>query len=137
MANLRDHNSLRGVQTSYQLQLHKLLPETNSHYAKQLRNRSLHLKHCKMSAKVTYDLLHSFNVSKNSIRSLSLVNVNLNQSNYKELCALIQISRHLQVLDISWNGLRCHSMYELVDVIADNRSLQDLNLSFNNFHDSY
>ena len=76
-----------------------------------------------MSAKVTYDLLHSFNVSKNSIRSLSLVNVNLNQSNYKELCALIKMSRHLQMLDISWNGLRCHSMYELVDVIADNRSL--------------
>ena len=40
--------------------------------------RSLHLKHCKMSANVTFDLLHAFNSSKNSIRSLSLVNVNLN-----------------------------------------------------------
>ena len=27
-------------------------------------------------------------------------------------------------------------MYELIDVIVDNRSLQDLNLSYNNLHDS-
>ena len=70
------------------------------------------------------------------IRSLSLVNVNLNQSNYKELMQLIKVSRSLQDLDISWNRMRCNQMYELVDVIEHNRSLQFLNLSFNNMHDS-
>ena len=40
--------------------------------------RSLHLKHCKMTAKVTNDLLYSFVRSKNYLRSLSLVNVNVN-----------------------------------------------------------
>ena len=83
----------------------------------------MHLKHCKMTAKVTYELLYSFNRTKNFIRSLSLVNVNLNGSNYRELCQLIRTARHLQELDISWNGMRCHQMYELIDVIVDNRTL--------------
>ena len=48
---------------------------------------------------------------------------------------LIKSSRQLQELDISWNGLRCHQMYEIIDVLSDNRTLQDLNLSFNNFCD--
>ena len=89
-----------------------------------------------MTAKVTFDLLYSFNRAKNYIRSLSLVNVNLNSSNYRELCQLIRTARHLQELDISWNGMRCHQMYELIDVIMENRTLQDLNLSYNNLHDS-
>ena len=98
--------------------------------------RILHLKHCKMTSAVTHDLLYSFNRTKNFLRSLSLVNVNINGTNYRELCKFIKGSRHLQELDISWNGMRCHQVYELVDVIADNRTLQDLNLSFNNLHDS-
>ena len=57
--------------------------------------RNLHLKHCKMSAKTTFDLLHALNSKKNAMRSLSLVNVNLNQSNYQELCAFIKSSKHL------------------------------------------
>ena len=98
--------------------------------------RSLHLKHCKMTAKVTNDLLYSFTRAKNYLRSLSLVNVNVNQSNYRELCNLIKSSRYLQELDISWNGMRCSNMYELIDVIVENRTIQDLNLSYNNLHDS-
>ena len=39
--------------------------------------RSLHLKHCKITAKVTTRLLQSFNHQRNYIKSLSLVNVNL------------------------------------------------------------
>lgn len=98
--------------------------------------RSLHLKHCKMTAKVTHDLLYSFNRTKNYIRSLSLVNVNVNQTNFRELGKMIKNSRHLIELDISWNGMRCHQMYELIDVIVENRSLQHLNLSYNNIFDS-
>ena len=30
--------------------------------------------------------------------------------------------------------MRCQQMYELIDVIAENRSLQNLNLSYNNLH---
>lgn len=48
--------------------------------------RTLQLIHCKMTAQTTHDLLHSLNQQRNQIRSLSLVNVNLNQYNYKELC---------------------------------------------------
>lgn len=32
--------------------------------------------------------------------------------------------------------MRCHQMYEVIDAVADNRTLQDLNLSYNNMHDS-
>lgn len=98
--------------------------------------RNLHLIHCKMPANVTNDLLVMLNSEKNHIRCLSLVNVNLNQSNYKELINFIRGSKQLQQLDVSWNGMRCHQMYELIDCIVDNRSLQDLNLSYNNLHDS-
>ena len=98
--------------------------------------RALHLKHCKMTAKVTNDLLFSFTRARNYLRSLSLVNVNVNQTNYRELCQLLRSSRYLQELDISWNGMRCHHMYEIIDVIIENRTLQDLNLSYNNLHDS-
>ena len=38
-------------------------------------------------------------------------------------------------LDISWNCLRCTDMYELVEVISENRTLQWLNLSFNQLAD--
>ena len=41
----------------------------------------------------------------------------------------------LHELDISWNGMRCHQMYELLAVITENRTIQDLNLSYNNFQD--
>ena len=104
----------------------------------QLRHslQSLHFKHCRMSAKVTGDLLHQFNQTRNFVRSLSLVNVNVNAVNYRELCQLIRGSRHLKELDISWNGMRCHQMYELLDVIVENRTLSDLNLAYNNLHDS-
>ena len=40
-----------------------------------------------------------------------------------ELCDLIRMSRGLEDLDISWNQMRCQQMYELIDVIVDNRSL--------------
>ena len=98
--------------------------------------RILHLKHCKITAQVTHDLLKVLNSHKNHMQSLTLVNVNLNQYNYKELCLFIKNSRHIKELDISWNGMRCHQMYEVVDAIQDNRTLQDLNLGYNNMHDS-
>lgn len=40
--------------------------------------RVLHLKHCKITAKVTNELLHALNQNKNLLSSLSLVNVHLN-----------------------------------------------------------
>lgn len=115
--------------------LKSLMPIINKQQLKHSL-RALHLKNCKMTAKVTKDLLFALTRQKNYLRSLSLVNCNVNQSNYRELCNLIKSSRHLQELDISWNGMRCHHMYELIDVIVDNRTLQDLNLSYNNLHDS-
>ena len=51
--------------------------------------------------------------------------------NYQELCSLIKRSRYLIHLDISWNSLRSYDMYELIDVISENRLLQWLYLSFN------
>ena len=32
--------------------------------------------------------------------------------------------------------MRCHEVYEIIDTISENRTLQDLNLSFNNMYDS-
>lgn len=117
-----------------QASLQSLIPIIRREEA-HLALRSLHLVHCKITAKVTHSLLNSLNQQKNRIRSLSLVNVNLNQSNYLALCQLIRVSRSLQDLDISWNGMQPKQMYELIDVIVENRSLQFLNLSYNNLHD--
>ena len=93
--------------------------------------RALHIKNCKISGRTTRGLLHTLNTGKNFIKSLSLVNVNLSFVNYQELCSLIKRSRYLIHLDISWNSLRSYDMYELIDVISENRLLQWLNLSFN------
>ena len=117
-----------------QASLQSLIPIIRREEA-HLALRSLHLVHCKITAKVTHSLLNSLNQQKNRIRNLSLVNVNLNQSNYLALCQLIRVSRSLQDLDISWNGMQPKQMYELIDVIVENRSLQFLNLSYNNLHD--
>ena len=57
--------------------------------------RSLHLRHCKIPANVTSGLLHLLNSTRNFIRSLSLVNVNLNASNVQELIAFIKSAKQI------------------------------------------
>ena len=97
--------------------------------------RELHIKNCKISVTTTNDLLSILNSNKNFIRSLSLVNVNLSSRNCGELCQFIGRSRQLIKLDISWNGLRRRDTRALIEVISDNRTLQWLNLSFNELED--
>ena len=99
--------------------------------------RALHIKNCKISSKTTHDLLFTLNSRKNFIKSLSLVNVNLSNMNCKELCNLIQRARYLIHLDISWNSLRISDMHTLIEVISENRTLQWLNLSFNQLADKF
>lgn len=58
--------------------LHALIPILCNGGSAKNSLRELHFKHCKMSAKVTNDLLLTLNQNRNFIRCLSLVNVNLN-----------------------------------------------------------
>ena len=97
--------------------------------------RELHIKNCKVSVTTTHDLLSILNSNKNFIRSLSLVNANLSSRNCDELCQLIQRSRQLIKLDISWNGLKRRDTRSLIEVISENKTLQWLNLSFNELED--
>ena len=132
MSDLREVERLTYINNAFgQKSLEALVPMLASDPKTGLR--SLHLKHCKMAAKVTTRLLYSFNHQRNYIKSLSLVNVNLCQQNCQALCEFIRGARVLHELDISWNGMGCHQMYELLTVIAENRTLHDLNLSYNNF----
>lgn len=70
---------------------------------------------------------------KNYVKKLSLVNASLNSEvAMSKLSALINNSRYLMDLDISWNGLRPTTFFSFLESIAENRTLQYLNLSWNN-----
>ena len=52
-------------------------------------------------------------------------------SNYKELGKFITNARYLTDLNISWNSMKQLELFELIDVIVENKTLQSLNLSHN------
>ena len=71
----------------------------------------------------------------NYLRVLSLVDVGLNETGFKELCELIGNQKTLTSLDLSWNSMIPAQAKGLLTVLSQNRKLKNLNLSWNNISD--
>lgn len=67
------------------------------------------------------------------LRKLSLVNAHLSDTNMRELCDIIKHARFLVELDISANKMTPQRMLDLTRVLAANRQLNIINLSWNFF----
>ncbi len=93
----------------------------------------LRLVHCgRLSSVVTGRLLDIL-IEKSPLRKLSLVNAGINDEIcLKKLSQLVQGSRQLTELDISWNRMRPNILFDFMDSLGDIRHLQYLNLSWNN-----
>jgi len=67
------------------------------------------------------------------LRNLTLANASLSDINITDLCTIIKSARYLIELDISSNKITPQRMLELSRVLAENRQLESINLSFNSF----
>jgi hypothetical protein len=64
---------------------------------------------------------------------LSLVNAGINDEIcLRKLAQLMQGSRNLTEVDISWNRMRPNILLDFMDALGENRHIQYLNLSWNN-----
>ena len=68
-----------------------------------------------------------------NLRKLALVAAGLTDSNIEELCKIVQSARFLIELDIRRNKISAQKMPEFARVLAANRQLQIINLSWNSF----
>ncbi len=93
----------------------------------------LRLVHCgRLSSVVTGRLLDIL-IEKSPLRKLSLVNAGINDEIcLRKLSQLVQGSRQLTELDISWNRMRPNILFDFMDSLGEIRHLQYLNLSWNN-----
>lgn len=67
------------------------------------------------------------------MRKLSLAGAQINEASLALLAEIVDHSRNLIDLDISWNGLRPgNSLKKFMEALAHNRSIQYLNISWNN-----
>ena len=66
-----------------------------------------------------------------SLTKLSLVRANLSDVSFGRLCYYVAHNRSLKELDISFNDLRPRRMKEIVDVLGQDRKLVNVNLSWN------
>ena len=51
--------------------------------------------------------------------------------NTSELVEVLASNKHIQHLDVSWNGIASNNMLKILEVLATNRKLKFLNLSAN------
>jgi len=95
----------------------------------------LNIFYCRIGWTQTENLLKALKQGSN-LRSLSLVKVSLNEHSIPLLEGLVEKSKRLTNLDISWNSLMPRVMKKLLEGIAANRRLQYINLAWNNLVDS-
>ncbi|TNV87178.1 hypothetical protein FGO68_gene2179 [Halteria grandinella] len=132
LKHLHDLKSLIYVHNSFHIKsaeaLKPILHRNIPYHLEELR-----LVNCpRISSMASARLLDAM-LEKNYVKKLSLVDAGLNDEGcLKKLCKLIQSSRQLSELDISWNRIRPRDAVGLLEVIAENRTLQYLNLSWNN-----
>ena len=96
---------------------------------------------CRLGWNQTNMLLEALK-AHNYIKTLSLVKVSLSEPAPKavtgpipDLMQVIEHSKKLQNLDLSWNQLRPKTMKRLLEVICSSKRLQMINVSFNNLCD--
>ena len=97
---------------------------------------------CRVGWNQTNRLLEALK-THNYVKTLSLVRVSLQEPALKavsgpipDLLQVIEHSKKLQNLDLSWNQLRPKTMKRLLEVICQSKRLQMINVSWNNLCDS-
>ena len=70
-------------------------------------------------------------IEKCEIRKFALVNVHHSEASFDKLCEYVQTSWRLRDLNVSWQSLRPTVFAKLLNVIQENRFLQNLNISHN------
>ena len=90
----------------------------------------MRLENCKISKEVLLDLVQTLN-ARCYLSKLGLVNVNLTEETFYELCEMVEYSNFLEELDIRWAGIRPSVMAYLIQIIASNQRLKVINLAQN------
>lgn len=120
----------------YNIFMHKSVAEIEDLLSKKLPNNleELRIENCKIEQGVTRKLVKMLH--RSSLRKLSLVNANLLEDSFEDLCLFVDDASYLQEIDVSWNKLRPNSFFRLLDIIANNNQLMYLNLSYNQLFDN-
>ena len=93
----------------------------------------LRIINCKISPVSIGKILSTVECGNSHLRRLSLAGVGLNELGLDLLAEIVDHVRSLIDLDISWNGLRPNNhMKKFFEALGQNRSIQYLNLSWNN-----
>lgn len=92
----------------------------------------LRITECKVSSAALNSILTAVK-EKMFLRKLSIVNASMNEHNNLALVRdIIEQSKMLIDLDISWNELRPQNIKGIIEALSKNRTLQYVNLSWNN-----
>ena len=97
--------------------------------------RELTLIDCGIKSAVSEQLLQTL-VKKMSVQTLVLQKVQYNKQGVLYLAKLIEESKSLSVLDISWSQLPQGMMRNVLEALSHNRKLAHFNISWNNISDS-
>lgn len=93
----------------------------------------LRIINCKISSVSTHKILSSIHEGSSQLRKLSLSRAQMTDNSLVLLANIVAHARNLIDLDISWNGLRPNAnLKKFMEVLGGNRSLQYLNMSWNN-----
>ena len=75
-----------------------------------------------MGSDITYQLIELLN-EKHFLSKLALVNINISEDSFYNLCDLVENSPRLEELDISWAAVKVESMSRLIEIISKNKKL--------------
>ena len=70
------------------------------------------------------------------LRSLGLVNANINETSINKIINLMGESTYIKELDLSWSKQTIATWRRFLLAIKDNRQLESLNLSYNKILDN-
>ena len=90
---------------------------------------------CKIDGKVSSDLIHDM-IEDNRLKSLTLIHVNMTDEAFEVLTDMVETSKYLETLDISWCERQYNDFIPFFEMLADNKRLQNINLSWNSLFDN-
>ena len=91
----------------------------------------MRLVSCNTTSKITGSLINFLVLSRCHLRSLSLVQMQVNKVSLARLANYVENSEYLEDLDVSWNDLLPIDFVPLFNVLSNNKTLVRLNLSCN------
>ena len=113
--------------------MHNLIPIISKRKPQNLEE--LRIVNCKISSAVSSELIDALINNSSGLKKVSLVNANITQASFVNLLKFIEECRSIIDLDLSFNGFLSTQMFELIKVLAKNRKLESVNLSWNTFQE--